>query len=160
VTTDHCLIGRLAEYVPKQEADDLPRGTRGIYALFRHRGIGKVYDVVYVGLSQTGIRSRLRAHRRSRKIRRRTPSGHARPKGKIWTHFSVFEVHQEATDEQISELEGLFRHVYRRDTHANWLNRQKIHGPLKARREQDLKKWPPKTHQDVLKERRARERTA
>ncbi len=126
------LVVRLAEYIPKDHADLLLRGTRGIYALFRHRGGGKVYDVVYVGLSNTGIRARLRAHRRHRK------------KARLWTHFSVFEVHPDATGEQISELEGLFRHIYRRDTRANRLNKQKTHGPLKVLRIQDLRTWMPR----------------
>jgi hypothetical protein len=124
------LVVRLAEYIPKEHADALLRGTRGIYALFRHRGTGEVFDVVYVGLSKTGIRARLRTHRRK--------------KAKLWTHFSVFEVHPDATDEQIAELEGLFRHIYRRDTRANRLNKQKTHAPLKALRIQDLGAWEPR----------------
>ena len=127
--TANRLVARLAEYIPKEAADDLLPGTRGIYALFRHRGTRKAYDVVYVGLSKIGIRARLRAHRRDRS------------KAKLWTHFSVFEVRRDATDEQISELEGLFRHIYRRDTRANRLNKQKTHGPLKRLRIQELKAW-------------------
>jgi hypothetical protein len=66
---------------------------------------------------------------------------HRRKKAKLWTHLSVFEVHPDATDEQIAELEGLFRHIYRRDTRANLLNKQRTHAPLKALRIQDLGAW-------------------
>ena len=87
--------------------------------------------MVYVGLSKTGVRARLRSHRRHR------------TKGNLWTHFSVFEVAREASDTQIAELEGLFRHIYRRDARANRLNKQKTHGPLRALRIQDLEAWQP-----------------
>ena len=33
---------------------------------------------------------------------------------------------------QIEELEGLFRHIYRLDTAANKLNKQRAYGPLIA----------------------------
>jgi hypothetical protein len=121
------LIARLAEYLSKDEADKLPPKRQGIYALFRKRA--SAYDVVYVGLSIKGIRARLRAHRRDRK------------KTKVWTHFSVFEVTAGTTPEQIAELEGLFRQIYRRDTQANRLNVQRTHGPLRRLRQNDLSTW-------------------
>jgi hypothetical protein len=57
---------------------------------------------------RSGVRVRLRAH--------------ARQKAGEWTHFSVFAVHENISTAEIKELEGLFRHVYRFDTHANRLN--------------------------------------
>ena len=105
----------------------MPRGRRGIYVLFRHRPIKDCYDVVYVGLSRAGIRARLRSHRRK--------------KADLWTHFSLFEVQDGVSDGDIGELEGLFRHIYRRDSRANRLNVQKTHGPLKATRQNDLASW-------------------
>jgi len=42
---------------------------------------------------------------------------------------------------EVVELEGLFRHIYRRDTRANKLARQKTFGLLGATRENDFKKW-------------------
>ena len=73
-------IKRLAEFRPMSEVDSVPRGTRGIYVLFRHRRVLDCYDVVYVGLSKSGVRGRLRSHKRSP------------VKAKVWSHFSVFEV--------------------------------------------------------------------
>jgi hypothetical protein len=59
----------------------------------------------------------------------------------LWTHFSVFQVHDHVSDAQVNELEGLFRQIYRRDSRANKLNKQKTHGPLKRVRINDLADW-------------------
>jgi len=121
-------IKRLAEFRPKEETSLVPRGTRGIYALF-HKAPKNCYDVVYIGLSRRGIRGRLESH------------GRSRMKASEWSHFSLFEVWDNVSDAEISELEGLFRHIYRHDTKANRLNAQKTHGPLKKVRVNDLAAW-------------------
>jgi hypothetical protein len=74
-----------------------------------------MYDVVYIGMAcgRSGIKSRLRSHRRSKK------------KGALWTHFSAFEVWPNIREEEIAELEGLFRQIYRKDTRANTINQQR-----------------------------------
>lgn len=122
-------IKRTAEYRPKAEVNLVPKGIRGIYVLFKRRRSGDCYDVVYVGLSRAGIRARLRGHRRSR------------VKGQLWTHFSVLEVWDNVSDAEIGELEGLFRHIYRRDTRANRLNVQKSHLPFRRIRVDDFGSW-------------------
>jgi len=67
------------------------------------------YDVVYVGMAaKGGMRARLKLHRRKKR-------GH-------WTHFSLFEVWDNIRDEEIRELEGLFRHIYKFDSQASPLN--------------------------------------
>ncbi|GAF97179.1 unnamed protein product, partial [marine sediment metagenome] len=33
----------------------------------------------------------------------------------LWTHFSIFEVWENITENEIKELEGLFRQIYRKD---------------------------------------------
>lgn len=132
-------IKRVAEFCPKEDADVLPGGTRGIYALFRKRRATDCYDVVYVGLSTNGVRGRLRGHRRSPK------------KAKVWTHFSVFEVYDNVSDAEIAELEGLFRHIYSRDTRANRLNVQRTHRPLRRVRENDLLAWQSKGRSEAIK---------
>ena len=45
-----------------------------------------------------------------------------------WTHFTIFEVHDNISREEIRELEALFLHIYRKDRRANGLNRQLRHG--------------------------------
>jgi hypothetical protein len=97
----------------------VPAGIRGIYGLLRWRPRLRQFDVVYVGLARTSVRGRLRAHLRSKKKR------------DLWTHFSVFEVFDNVRGEEIEELEGLLRHIYRRDSRANRLNVQRAFGKLR-----------------------------
>ena len=85
------------------------------------------YDVVYIGMSatgKTGLKRRLRVHRRN--------------KGSLWTHFSVFEVWENIRDDEIKELEGLFRQIYRYDSRANALNLQRGFKPLRTLTRIDL----------------------
>jgi len=121
-------IVRFAEFQGKDQVEEMPKGARGIYVLYDHQGDS--FDVVYVGLSKTGMRIRLLRHRQSRE------------KSSVWTHFSVFQVHDHISNAQINELEGLFRQIYRRDSRANRLNKQKTHGPLKRVRMNNLAEWP------------------
>lgn len=124
------LIKRSAEYQPVENAKNLPRGIRGIYVLYMQNQ-QKIYDVVYVGMTATGdgggIRSRLRSHKR-RKLG-------------LWTHFSVFEVWDNIRDEEITELEGIFRHIYRFDAQANKLNLQRGFKKLKKVRDDEIENW-------------------
>jgi hypothetical protein len=127
------LVRRSAEFIPKEEYRSFPRQRRGIYVLYRRRRgrASDKYDVVYVGMAGTGklggIRSRLRSHFMN--------------KGDLWTHFSVYEVWDNIREEEIRELEGLFRHIYRRDTKANRLNVQRGFKKLRRVRENDLRRW-------------------
>jgi hypothetical protein len=125
------LIKRCAEYLPQEKAETVARGIRGIYVLFRYRESRKKYDVAYVGMARggtSGVRSRLRSHVRGKKSH-------------LWTHFSIFEVWPSIPNEEIVELEGLFRHIYRRDWRANRLNKQKGFGKLAAVRHDDPGVW-------------------
>jgi hypothetical protein len=119
------LVRRSVEYISKERLKDLPRRLRGIYVLYRyHRANGAdKYRVVYVGMAAAGrrggIKGRLLRHAQSKR------------KGEQWTHFSAFVVWDNIRDDEIAELEGLFRHIYRYDPAANKLNVQK--GFKKAR---------------------------
>ena len=126
------LIKRCAEFVHKDDVKKVPAYTRGIYVLFKYRPKLKRYDVVYIGMAAgtktASIRGRLRVHRRR--------------KGKLWSHFSAFEVWDNIREEEIKELEGLFRHIYRKDTKANRLNQQRAFKKLtKVRRNTLKEKW-------------------
>ncbi len=129
------LIKRSVEEQSKDEIRLIPWDTRGMYVLLKQKKHRRKlrYDVVYVGMARGGggIRERLRAHARSRR------------KGRQWTHFSVFEVHDNIREEEIEELEGLFRHIYRKDTRANPLNTARGYDKLrkKAVRKPNLKEW-------------------
>ena len=127
------LVKRFAEFRPKETFVDVPRGTRGMYALLnKTRKSGKdSFDVVYIGMARgnIGVRSRLRSHERSKQ------------KGKLWTHFSVFDVWDNITDDEIAELEGLFRHIYRKDAQANRINKQRAFKKLRSIRNNKLLRW-------------------
>jgi hypothetical protein len=66
---------------------------------------------------------------------------HRRNKPKLWTHFSVYEVWDNIAKQQVEELEGLFRHIYRYDNEANKLNQQKSYSPLKKIHRRSQKDW-------------------
>src|SRR4030042_5624367 len=126
------LIKRCVEFCEKKYIKNIPPRTRGIYVLFRYRRGTNTYNVVYIGMAAgtktASIRGRLRVHRRK--------------KGKLWTHFSAFEVWDNIREDEIKELEGLFRHIYRKDARANKLNRQKGFKKLSnVRRNTEKKGW-------------------
>ena len=109
------LIRHCAEWRPVQEISKVPDKTRGIYALLKHdpKQGPKAFNLVYIGMSRKGVKGRLLIHRRSKSKRG------------LWTHFSVYSVWPNITDDEIAELEGLFRAIYRRDTTANSIAVQK-----------------------------------
>ena len=110
------LIERRIEHLPIENIDDLPKGLRGIYALFDAKP-NRIFNVVYVGMSDANIRRRLRSHRRR--------------KANLWTHCSVFTVWNNIREEEIRELEGILRHIYRQDAKANSLNAMKSFRAIK-----------------------------
>ena len=106
------LVKRWEEFVPASRAIEVPRGIRGIYVLYRYRRKKGAYDVVYVGMAggpAAGIRGRLKRH--------------TKIKSGLWTHFSIYEVWDNVREDEIAELEGLFRQIYRLDQRANSLNK-------------------------------------
>jgi hypothetical protein len=110
------LIKSALEYRPLDELKDVPTDIRGIYSLYKKRGAH--YDLVYIGMSGKDgrVKSRLKKHRES--------------KATYWSHFSYYEVWDNISDQEISEMEGLFRQLYRFDRRANRLNKQVTHRAL------------------------------
>jgi hypothetical protein len=106
----HCV-----EFRPQKELYKLRRFIRGIYVLYKYRQEKEMYDVVYIGMAsgekKAGIGGRLRAH--------------AKNKRGEWTHFSAFEVWDNIRDEEVRELEGILRHIFRKDSNAIKLGIQK-----------------------------------
>jgi hypothetical protein len=122
------LIKGCVEYIEKERLFELLPAMRGMYVLYRGpKGPvrrGSTFEVVYVGMAAQGsIRARLKLHRRRKDL---------------WTHFSVFEVWDNIRDEEIRELEGLFRHIYKRDTRANPLNLARGFKPMARVRDSGL----------------------
>ena len=143
------LIRRSFEFAPQEEYSKVPVGTRGIYVLYRRRRPrrgddhgARRFDVVYIGLANVGVRRRLRSH--------------VRQKGDEWTHFSVYEVWDNIRQDEIAELEGLFRHIYRFDAHANRLNLAKSYQQLRhVRRQAAQDGWMDGVPSDLPSRRRA-----
>src|SRR5437588_5559548 len=140
------LIRRCFEFAPQADYVEVPPGTRGMYVLYKgHRSRGQTekgkqrFDVVHIGLAAggaAGIRRRLRSH--------------VRQKGREWTHFSVYEVWDNIRQDEIAELEGLFRHIYRFDSHANRLNVAKAYQQLGlVRRQAAAEGWMGQTSSDM-----------
>jgi hypothetical protein len=117
-----------AQWRPKSDIGLVPHGTRGVYALLHHRPKVDKFDVVYIGMApRGGMRSRL--------------ASHAKSVSKIWSHFSIFRVWDNISELEVSELEGLFREIYRKDKKANRFNKQRKYKKLQNVREDNLEKW-------------------
>jgi len=124
------LIKNSVEYYHKTRWDEVPRFVRGIYVLYQYRHHYDAYNVVYVGMSggeNAGVRGRLKKHLKS--------------KGDFWTHFSVYQVFENIREDEVRELEGLFRHLYRYDHKANKLNKQRGFKKLNQVRSDTFEDW-------------------
>ena len=113
------LFEKAAEFLPLNERGRIPPRTRGLYTLLKEHP-DKRYEVVYVGMvcgPSAGIRGRLRSHHRK--------------KFDQWTHFSVFKVWDNISEQAVRELEGIVRHVFRKDPRVNPLAVQRGFKPLK-----------------------------
>jgi len=120
---------RCAEFIPRDKVRYVPRNTRGIYVLLNEIKPKKNYAVVYVGMAggkRSGSGGRLNAHNRSKR--------------KEWTHFSVFEAWDNISQSEIQELEGLVRHMFRKDKAALPLNKARKSGLSKVR-DNRIQKW-------------------
>ena len=124
------LIKHSLEYIPKEKLHLVPYGTRGIYALYQKSPDQDYYDLVYIGMARgvkVGILKRLRSHLKN--------------KPNLWSHFSIFEVWDNIREEEVEELEGLFRHLFKKDSKANSLNKQKEYKKLERVRKSTLNEW-------------------
>lgn len=118
-----------AEWKPRSEIRHIPTSTRGIYTLLKKTG-DDTFQVLYIGMSRGGIHGRLSRH------------SHSKRKNKSkWDYFSFYEVHDNITAAEVRELEGLIRHIYRKDPFVNKLNRQRRFQDLIDVRENNLLKW-------------------
>lgn len=105
---------------------DIPHRTRGFYILYKKHG--KNYKVVYIGMAggpRTGVHGRLKNHLKKKKA----------------THFSVFEVHDSVSEEEVRELEGLLRHVFARDQRVDVEATQRTYAKLRPVRKKDWSSW-------------------
>ena len=125
------LVEKCAIHKPIEEIDSIKPNLRGIYVLYKYRRRSNKYDVVYVGMAaagnRRGIKGRLSRHRDK--------------KAGLWTHFSVYKVWDNIPDQEVEELEGLFRYIYRKDSKANKLNKQRGYAKLKKIKINNFSKW-------------------
>jgi hypothetical protein len=121
------FIKNFAELKPKNERISVPLNTRGLYFLYK-KNKNNDYSLLYVGKAskeKAGIRGRLNSHAKS----------------KEWTHYSLFEMHDNISPEEIDELEGLFLHIYRYDPQANAFNCHRSYNKLSKLKNNDFKSW-------------------
>jgi len=131
------LIKHCVEFQKQSHIKEIPLRTRGVYVLYKKKSNkkkpnGEAFDVVYIGMAggekKAGIGGRLRAHKKK--------------KGSLWTHFSIFEVWDNIREEEVRELEGILRHIFRKDSHANKLGIQKSFKKLSIiKRETEKGNW-------------------
>jgi len=130
------LIQSCWEYVERNDFSNIGPKRRGIYVLYEHKRnrvkgrLKDFYDVLYIGMTNSSIRARLRSHNK---------------KKRKWTHFSVYVVWPNITNEEIEELEGLFRHLYSKDSRANVLNSQKRYRALRSVKTTNKEQWKIRT---------------
>jgi hypothetical protein len=108
------FIKRISKgFISKNDIASIPDGLRGIYVLYKLEKVKRpskaAHNVVYIGLATNGFKGRLRSHRDSEK------------KKDQWDACALYEVWDNVRDEEIEELEGLFRHVFRKDSLSNTL---------------------------------------
>jgi len=107
-------IKRWKRYEPRNNWRLIPKSTRGLYVLYRQ--LGSAYEVRYIGVAGVsrsgggGIRSRIKSHL-------------AKKRG--WSHFSLFEVHDNILKDEIRELEALLLGIFRHDSRIQLANKQK-----------------------------------
>ena len=126
------LFKNSLEYLPIDQINEVPDFTRGLYVLYYNPPVSKIMNVVYIGMARgdaTGIKGRLKKHRLSKK------------KKEQWNYFSAFEVWDNITKSQVEELEGLFRHIYAKDSAANVLNLQRNSGVIAKIRRKSSLQW-------------------
>jgi len=124
------MFKSVKEFVPEKALSVVPRRIRGIYALFESLGENQ-FKVKYIGISERSVKGRIAKHARSK-----NKMGH-------WDCFSVYEVHDNISDEEIKELESLLLFIYRKDPNANLLNAQRSAKAFRALRKVPLGGYGP-----------------
>lgn len=110
------IIKRWKRYEPRNKWSGVPTSTRGVYVLYQKSDESNEYSVIYIGVAGLGksggggTRGRLKSHDATKRN---------------WTHFSLFEVHDNITREEIREIEALLLGIFRHDPRIELMNKQK-----------------------------------
>jgi len=128
------VIKRWKRYQPAQSYKDVPHRTRGLYVLYRAKKAQgsdrKLYEVTYIGVAGLGpggtggIRGRLLRHFNARNGTSQKPQKLEGRNDQNWTHYSMFEVHDNVTREEIRELETLLLAIFKHDRRVALTNKQ------------------------------------
>lgn len=125
---------RCAEFLERDKIKDIPRNTRGIYSLMIKNK--DIYETVYIGMAsgpKAGMRGRILSHSKSKRKNAN--------KNTTWTHFSIYEVFENISIQEIKELEGLLRHLYRKSDISNPLNMHRRFVGFTKIKNNNLKNW-------------------
>jgi hypothetical protein len=107
------LIKHWRQYAERKTVRDVPPITRGVYVLYRENSGD--YEVYYIGVgglkvnATSAVTSRLKSHAKHKED---------------WSHYSVFEVHDNVTHDEIRELEALLLGIFRHDSRIQLSNTQ------------------------------------
>lgn len=103
------LFKSIKEFIPRADLSKIPKYIRGVYVLYEELDETK-YKVKYIGVSERSVKGRIVKHVKSES------------KNGGWDHFSVYEVHDNISDEEVKELESVILFIYRKDPTVNMLN--------------------------------------
>jgi hypothetical protein len=126
------LIKRWTRYDLREKWRDVPMGTRGVYVLYE-RGDNGAFNTVYIGVAGIGRTGRGSARSRLKRHNARISN---------WSHFSLFEVHDNITGDEIREIEALLLGIFRHDPRIELTNKQK--GSKKLNQLRRLTHWKVK----------------
>ena len=110
------MIKRWKRLEPREKLSSIPPYTRGVYVLYK-KVADKTFHVVYIGVAGLGVtggggtRGRLKRHNKKDK--------------EEWSHFSLFEVHDNITRDEIREIEALLLGIFRHDPRIKLTNKQR-----------------------------------
>lgn len=108
------MIKEWQQLRPRKELKNIRVKTRGVYVLYQEQTPGEL-RLIYIGVAGLGEKGKSGAKGRLER--------HAAGKMK-WTHFSLFEVHDNVTSDEIREIEALLLVILRKDSRISLENKQ------------------------------------
>lgn len=112
------LVRNEMEFLPASEIMSVPANIKALFALFAYDSELKNYNVMYVGYASSEGENKIRALLKEQQ----------RLNGRMWSHFSVYELWDYIQEKDDRAVEMLFNQIYRRDTqYRQHLTRNKKH---------------------------------
>lgn len=101
------LVRHEIEYLPTRCVTQLPSNMTALYVLYSYDNESRHMNVCYVGYAN---------HQNGDDARSMLQLQH-RLNGRMWSHFSVYELWDHFQKDDAKAVDALFNHVYRRDSH-------------------------------------------